>query len=317
MHATFDPARALGGLAQRARVSTLSIDVSPAPFGDEVGDHRVHKHVQGIAVFHTHDGTRCLAISRSFVGKGIVLFAREKQGRFRYDRHLRTLLDHPGGMQAWGSLLAVACEASETAHVGRVLLFDDPVSSGLLPVDELVLDGSHGEPIEGRSKAGFVSITRLVCGRYLLLIGGKNFGQDIGWFFLWDAALPRGARFTYVAAYATDKPSATVEGGFGFTHNAAFVSAKDGRLFLVALGTIRQNAGIARVRAFEVLKGTLPIAIKLVRRGTSEIKPIGDVTFRAGSTAHVRGDDKLTLYVTGRNARLASDKLEVACYQPL
>jgi hypothetical protein len=318
MYATFDPARAIADLAKVARVSTLSIDVSPAPFGDDVGDHRADKHVQGVTVFYAHDGTRCLAISRSFVNKGVVVIAREERGRFQYVRHLRTELDHPSGLQAWGSLVAIPCEAEDTSKVGRVLLYEDPATSmPRAPLDQLVLDGAHGEPLEGRSKAGFCAFTRLVDGRYLLLIGGNNFGQDIGWFFLWDARAAEGARFSFLAAYATAGATAAVEGGFGYTHNAAFVSAKDGRLFLVALGTIKKNAGIARVRVFELIKGAAPRAIKLVRRGLSDIKPLGGVTFRAGATAHVRDDEKLTLYVTGRNAELLRNRLRISRYEPL
>ena len=318
MHATFDPARTIADLAKAARVSTLSIDVSAAPFGDEVGDHRAKKHVQGVSVFYAHDGTRCLAISRSFVNKGVVVFAREQRGRFQYVRQLRTALDHPSGMQAWGSLLAIACEAEDSSKPGRLLLYDDPASTApSAPLDELVLDGSHGEPIEKRSKAGWCALTRLVDGRYLMLIGGNNFGEDIGWFFLWDERAPRGSRFSFLAAYATQGATAQVEGGFGFTHNAAFASAKDGRLFLIALGTLKQNSGIARVRVFELLKGAEARALKLVRRGLSEIKPLGGVTFRAGATAHVQGDAKLTLYVTGRNAELLRNRLRISRYEPL
>ena len=318
MHATFDPARAIAELARAARVSTLSIDVSPAPFGDEVGDHRGEKHVQGVSVLYTHDGTRCLAISRSFIHKGVVVFAREQGGRFRYVRHLRTALDHPSGIQAWGSILAIACEASESSQAGRVLLYDDPVSTPpTAPLDELVLDGSHGEPLEGRSKAGWCAFTRLVDGRYLLLIGGNNFGKDIGWFFLWDASAAQASRFQFLAAYETQGATATVQGGFGYTHNAAFVSAKDGRMFLLALGTIKKNTGVARVRVLELLKGAEPGALRLVRRGLSEIKPVGGVTFRAGATAHVRSDQKLTLYVTGRNAELLRNRLRISRYEPL
>jgi hypothetical protein len=318
MLATFDPARAIADLAHASRVSTLSIDVSPAPFGDEIGDHRAEKHVQGVTVLYAHDGTRCLAISRSFIRKGVVVFAREQAGRFRYVRHLRTALDHPSGLQAWGSIVAIASEASDSNLVGRVTLYDDPVSTAAsAPLDELVLDGSHGEPIEGRSKAGWCAFTRLVDGRYLLLIGGNDFGRDIGWFFFWDASAAQGSRFSFLAAYESAGATATVQGGFGYTHNAAFVSAKDGRLFLVALGTIKKNAGIARVRVFELLKGEAPCALKLVRRGLSEIKPVGGVTFRAGATAHVRSDEKLTLYVTGRNAELLRNRLRISRYEPL
>jgi hypothetical protein len=179
-----DPVGAFAALVKRARSTRFEVDVSPAPFGDQLGDESLAQHVQGLARLTSAAGESCLAVSRSYVGKGIVLFARAAASRFDYVRHVRTDLDHPGGMQAYGSLLAVALEAAVGGGIGRVDLYDDPLGRSAPPMDQLVLDGSHGEPLEGRTaKAGWVALTRLVGGKYLLLIKGHSFGRDLGWFF--------------------------------------------------------------------------------------------------------------------------------------
>ncbi len=92
-------------------------------------------------------------------------------------------LNHPGGMQALGTTLAVAVECSGCTTAAEVRFYE--FGSQFVPTElmRLKLDGSRGEPNQPSSNASSVAFTKLTDGTYLLFVGGNDDGRSGGWFY--------------------------------------------------------------------------------------------------------------------------------------
>jgi hypothetical protein len=303
-----DPKAALAALASVAATSaqrTLYVPQGIDYGGVFTAGHTLNRnHIQSLTFLDSSRGERCLGLIASSDSAGTLLFAKvQGDGGLSYRRSLRLPgLAHPSALRAWRELLVVACE--DPAQPACLRIYRDPVEGvQVTHSDQLVLDGSHGEPTgRTRSGAAFLALTRLVSGQYFALIGGHQFGREHGWAFLYDPAAAQ--HFSFVAAYA--KPPYTgprvsfPAGGFGDVQNASFVTGMDGTLYLIAVETqgIRFGHGVFKI--FRVDSGTKDNPIILSLLCTRNISSQGDTSFRWGSTVFVNSAGGLSALCSER-----------------
>lgn len=175
----------IAGIDRRCTLRNLSLTTTrsgPLDLGKVI-----RYHVQGIARSDLNGKSR-LAVSVSGEKHGLLWFAdfdRDASGQLasagRVTTVTSTKLPHPGGMQASGHLLAVACEAD--SGFARIEIYD--LTAPGKPIETLILDGSRGEGVSQklRSSAGWLAFAEESPGQYLLFVGGRSFAQREGWFY--------------------------------------------------------------------------------------------------------------------------------------
>jgi hypothetical protein len=281
-------------------------------------------HVQGIARID-HADKFTLVCSRSGPKHGALWFG---QFSFAADKQvpgrrcpsevgetvatLTTSLAHPGGIQASGSLLAVACDAD--AGYAQVDIYDvsDPRKPRLR--DTLPLDNSQGGGVSqlSSSRCGWTSFARVGTDEYLLFVGGRSYAQREGWFYRYT---PHGSQKWHFEGNFTGTPSSSSSDAWGPQHGAALVrTSGDPEPCLITFGTKGTKDGDefrARLRCFALrrpsqgsdrlfqLPNEQPRSWDLA---SAKFQKLG-INPRWGSTALVEDDGRLVLYITARNPR--------------
>ncbi|HEX5661033.1 MAG TPA: hypothetical protein VFX59_27765 [Polyangiales bacterium] len=269
----------------------------------------IRYHVQGIARSDL-DGRAVLAFSVSGREHGALWFARFElaSGRLapeaRVDTVVRTQLPHPGGMQASGQLLAVACEGDKGYARVEIYDFEDLRE----PRDTLVLNNSLKEGVSQltRSAAGWLTFAEASPGEYLLFVGGRSFAQREGWFYRYR---PHAAtRWEFLGPF-----TGMADGAWGPQSGAAMVRANaESALEMVTFGGKGPNGKDAyrtRVRCFGIdtalpykLLHQPPVLSFPGAKLKADLKERFEPNVRWGSTAFMDGDALLT-YFTARNPR--------------
>ncbi|HEY6879470.1 MAG TPA: hypothetical protein VI299_15695, partial [Polyangiales bacterium] len=275
----------------------------------------IANHVQGITRFD-REGAAYFAVSVSGPKHGEIWLARFELKRGDASvggaviASLQTELAHPGGLQACGDLLAVACEGD--SGWARVEVYDvsDPTQPRLR--DTLVLDNSLREGVSQltRSKAGWLGFGRLTESEYLLFVGGKRFGEKEGWFYRYR---PQAAqRFDYAGPFA-GKVVSTRSGAWGPQSGVAIVNAGAGAPALVTFGA-EGGSGRAslksEMRCFSIglvehgpttLSQEPRQAPALYRFASADLSKLFGANARWGTTAFLDASGRLLTYFTARN----------------
>jgi hypothetical protein len=273
-------------------------------------------HVQGITRVD-RDGAAYLVISVSGDRHGELWFARFALERGELAQHgeviasLRTSLPHPGGLQASGDLLAVACE--DTTGWARVEIYD--LSNLARPTlkHTLVLNNSLREGVSQltRSKAGWLGFA--ASGEdYLIFVGGEKFGERQGWFYRYR---PQRAQPFDFAGPFDGTVSSTSRHAWGPQSGVAIVGEDAGALMLVCFGA-EGDAGLEALRSemrcfsvVQVVDGPTTLVQQperqpaLWRFSDAELSKLFGANARWGTTAFVDARDRLLTYFTARNPR--------------
>lgn len=225
---------------------------------------------------------------------------------------VQTGLPHPGGLQAAGSLLAVACEAP--SGWARIEIFDIAAPTRPRLVDSLTLDGSLHEGMSQRvgSKAGFLLFGSLARGEYLLFVGGRSFAQQEGWFYRYTPRVD--PAWIFEGGFA-GTPLSSADDAWGPQHGAAFVHCPgDVRPYLVTLGSKGagdKDAFVPRLRAFSLERSPgRPFALQHEPKAAPRSYGLENADLshflgpnpRWGSTAFVDAAGQLLCYFTARKA---------------
>ena len=98
---------------------------------------------------------------------------------------VRTELNHPGGVQTHGDLIAIAMEQTGSATpAARVYFIQQTSDFESETVNTLLLDGSHGEPHQTeQSSAATAGFVKLAGGTYLVAVSGADHGTQGIWFY--------------------------------------------------------------------------------------------------------------------------------------
>lgn len=280
----------------------------------------IRYHVQGIARSDLN-GKAKLAVSVSGRERGLLWFADFELagGRLategRVHTELPTVLPHPGGMQASGNLLAVACEGGLFARIEVYDLLDLDK-----PPDSLVLNNSLKEGVSQLtgSAAGWLTFAEQAPGEYLLFVGGRSFAQREGWFYRYRPGAA--SRWEFLGNFAGDPrrdPNADDANTWGPQSGAAMVREDAAAPWAVVTfggkGPKKQNAYKPRIRCFDLDSTALPYT--LVHKSptlsfpgsglSSNLLNRFDPNVRWGSTAFVGKSGELLTYFTARNPRPA------------
>jgi hypothetical protein len=317
--ATDDVWERLDRLAERYERRTLAFPTSRR--GPLVVDY----HVQGVARIDHPNGLTTLVCSASGQDSGTLwfsLFQRElyqgAQGRRRVrlkqpgavQSTIVTASPHPGGMQALGSLLAVANEGGSGAP--SVDLYD--VSRPAAPTLRAHLD------LPGAGGAGWVALAARGPDDYLLFIGGASFARRDSWLYSY---CPSRNAFRREGTFA-GKPSSTLpaEAAWGPQSGASLFVESDGTVYLITQGSKGDSGNDAyreRVRCYELRTipsggGVVTLTQQPSRASENYVidadphpPRLGALFFRTpglrwGSTFFSDECGELILYATARNA---------------
>ena len=151
-------------------------------------------------------------------------------------------LNHFGGMQAIGTVLAVAVEDNADpppapSRPAEVRFFDVSAPGAVSEIMRLRLDGSRGEPnqSETHSRATAVAVSRLRDGRYLIFVGGRSHSAD-GWFYVTDSpALNASTRWRFIQYWTSETSAGAVR--WHLFDNLTFLNeCETGDIFLFGMG---------------------------------------------------------------------------------
>jgi hypothetical protein len=270
----------------------------------------LHGHIQGIARLPVAHGSPWFVMSKSQDGDaqhagflwvnhpassslGEAFSAERAQGGPGPGKlaHFwgRSRSEHPGGLQQCGQLIAVAQDPENGFSFVSLIDGRDPEHPAFL--GRLLLDGSHGEQVDGITCAG---LTRLADGHTLLFA------------YRYSATHPENCRGHFfrseqatLDAATTWQRIATLKLGSGLPanwqpaiENVALVNQRDGSIFLAALygGVLTSHVDLYQ------LVGDEP-ALALERRASKTLRTmLGGGTLRAGGALHITPTRKLVVY---------------------
>ncbi|MDY6861676.1 MAG: hypothetical protein SV062_01650 [Thermodesulfobacteriota bacterium] len=148
-------------------------------------------------------------------------------------------LNHAGGMQAVGSILAVSYENAgkpESERPDAQVRFYDIVDPwNVKEINKLVLDGSRGEEKQEHTKSSAVAITKLEDGRYLLFVGGFNNSED-GWFYISSGTDIASSNWEYIQYWSKDTSEYVSDKWDEFQSLNFFSKCDTGDIYLIGLG---------------------------------------------------------------------------------
>jgi hypothetical protein len=237
-------------------------------------------------------------------------------------------LNHAGGMQAVGSILAVSYENAgkpESERPAAEVRFYDIVDPwNVTEVNRLVLNGSQGEEKQKHTKSSAVAITKLKDGRYLLFVGGFNNTED-GWFYISSGTDITSSDWTYIQYWSKDTSEFVNDKWDEFQSLNFFSECGTGDIYLIGLGGIG---------AYPILEeDSIAKLYKLVRRNDEQldfqwiatknfsatlclgISPVfSSISMRYGANIYATSNGNLVAYASSRTVRGIPRNNNTVCF---
>ncbi len=229
---------------------------------------------------------------------------------------VRDVLNHPGGVQAHGDLVAVALEQQggstppAAVYFVRVARNPDADPSGEI-VNRLVLDGSQGEPFQrGQSSAATAGFVQLASGHQLLAVSGASHGTQGIWFYESVGTEPIGpsTSWNFVAFWNPNRSGNCIgKGGdclYGAGGGLNLHTGCDGQVYLLAMhgsqGAASRDDSVLQL--FALLQDATG-AVRLDKRAVWERtfpSAIANNSFRWAGGSYVSRDGALVILDTRR-----------------
>jgi len=232
------------------------------------------------------DGTRWVLPGDNFGGE-------PPAGRQTYKYYPLSDTDHPGGIQVVGAYLVVAAEGAEGAPPFVEILERVADDADYRWLSRFTLQGDLGEPVAPSRFITAAALTRLLDGRYLLFVLGKDEEQQ-GWFYVSDQpVLSADTRWSFLDYVAVP----------GWYQNVTLLTECDSRdVYLLATNNIdfdgSPNSGTDWADLYQVSRSDASghVELSLIDGRIFAAGGSGYCTFRAAANAYVDRDGALLLY---------------------
>ncbi|MEZ4287653.1 MAG: hypothetical protein R3A47_05815 [Polyangiales bacterium] len=239
-------------------------------------------------------------------------------GRVRFDSFdrvdVRDTLNHPGGTQAHGNIVAIAMEEQGNPFPSAAVYFvavaqNDSAQSGGEIVNRLIMDGSRGEPLQAERKcaasAGFVKVSD---GRFMVAVAGADNGKQGIWFYISDqTTLDANTTWQFISFWEPtcfgDDPNTECYYGAGGGLN--LVTDCSGQVYLLAMnGSYLQVGGDHSTMQAYALNLTSTGEIEMQKRTTwlrTGLDGLNQATFRWGGSVYTSRDGTVVAMAAKRN----------------